>query len=278
MKVSNIKWAFGVVLFSMLTSCLKNNEYYTDFKAGGASVQLPLAARNRNKLVTFAFDASAGTVNIPVYVNVASPEKPTSPVTIKLGLDTAALNQYNTDNDAAFDVLPDSVYTTNGFDRTVQAGQRMDSMIVTIDLSKVDLSHQYVLPVTIAQSSLPIEQWSHLLLNVAVKNQYDGNYHSNGVFHHPVNGDRAIDEDKKLETAGPSSVLASLGDLGGSGYQMILTVNADNTVTITPAGATPNVDQHWGPNFYDPETKSFHLNYSYNTAAPRIVEEVITLK
>ena len=56
---------------------------------------------------------------------------------------------------------------------------------------------------------------------------------------------------------------------------MILTVNADNSVTITPSGVTPNIDQSYGPNYYDPATKTFHLWYSYNTAAPRIVEETL---
>jgi AraC-like DNA-binding protein len=60
-------------------------------------------------------------------------------------------------------------------------------------------------------------------------------------------------------------------------YQMILTVDpVTNNVTITPAGVTPNVDQHWGLNYYDPATKSYHLHYSYNTAAPRMIEETIT--
>jgi len=118
--------------------------------------------------------------------------------------------------------------------------------------------------------------WSVVAL--VVKNKYDGEYHSAGVFHHPTAGDRAIDEDKDLVTAGPTSVRAKLGDLGGSDYYMILTVNPDNSVTITPSGVTPNVDQSWGPNFYDPVGKAFHLFYSYNVAAPRKIEETITLK
>lgn len=116
------------------------------------------------------------------------------------------------------------------------------------------------------------------VVEVSVKNQYDGDYQAKGTFHHPVNGPRAIDEPKALTTTGPSSVLANLGDLGSSNYKMILTVGADNKVTITPAGITPNIDQTWGDNYYDPADQSFHLHYSYNTAAPRIIEEVIKRK
>jgi len=109
-------------------------------------------------------------------------------------------------------------------------------------------------------------------------NAYAGNYQATGVFHHPANGDRSVNEAKVLARITDEIVQCNLGDLGSSGYFMQLKVNPDLTVTITPAGATPNIDQHWGPNYYDPATKSFHLFYSYNTSAPRIVEETITLK
>lgn len=109
-------------------------------------------------------------------------------------------------------------------------------------------------------------------------NAYAGNYQATGVFHHPANGDRNINEAKVLTRITDEIVQCNLGDLGSSGYLMQLKVNADLTVSITPAGATPNIDQHWGPSYYDPATKSFHLFYSYNTSAPRKVEETITLK
>jgi hypothetical protein len=109
-------------------------------------------------------------------------------------------------------------------------------------------------------------------------NAYAGKYQAKGIFHHPANGDRSINEAKVLDRITDEIVQCNLGDLGSSGYFMQLKVNADLTVTITPAGATPNIDQHWGPNYYDPATKSFHLFYSYNTSAPRKVEETITLQ
>jgi hypothetical protein len=118
----------------------------------------------------------------------------------------------------------------------------------------------------------------NVLVQVNVKNAWDGMYSAKGVFHHPTGGDREIDRNKYLQTTGANTVVTELGDLGPQGYQMILTINQDNTVTVTPAGATPNVDQHWGPNFYDPIKKQFHLHYSYNTSAPRIVEETLTFK
>lgn len=109
-------------------------------------------------------------------------------------------------------------------------------------------------------------------------NPYSGTYQAKGVFHHPTSGDRNYDQEKVFARITDEIVQCNLGDLGSSGYFMQLKVNADMSVTITPAGQTPNIDQSWGPNYYDPKTKTFHLFYSYNKAEPRKVEETIVLK
>ena len=109
-------------------------------------------------------------------------------------------------------------------------------------------------------------------------NPYAGTYQAIGVLHHPVKGDRSINEAKTLTRITDEIVKCNLGDLGSTGLTMTLKVNADYTVTIAPTGSTPDIDQHWGSNFYDPATKSFHLFYSYNITAPRKIEETITLQ
>ncbi len=159
-----------------MSSCLKNGAYYTDFAAAAASVDLPLAATNNNGVVTFSFDATVTTTSIPVYVDVASPSIPNKANTATLSLDTAYLNQYNANNGTSYVLLPDSVYTTSGWNLTIPAGKRLDSMNVTFDFTKLDLSTAYILPITISQASLPIEQYNHLLLSVVLKNKYDGTY------------------------------------------------------------------------------------------------------
>src|SRR5579871_6896036 len=129
-----------------------------------------------NGVVTFSFDATVTTTSIPVYVDVASPSIPNKANTATLSLDTAYLNQYNANNGTSYVLLPDSVYTTSGWNLTIPAGKRLDSMNVTFDFTKLDLSTAYILPITISQASLPIEQYNHLLLSVVLKNKYDGTY------------------------------------------------------------------------------------------------------
>ena len=173
---NNLLKVAGLVLIVSLSSCLKNGNYYTDFSAVNGSVDLPLAAANSNGVITFAYDATVTTTSIPVYVNLASPGTLGKAVTATLALDTAFLNQYNAANSTAFVVMPDSIFSVTSWNRTIPAGKRLDSMVVTFNFAKMDLSQPYVFPVTIASSSEPIEQWNHLLLNVAVKNKYDGKY------------------------------------------------------------------------------------------------------
>lgn len=206
--------------------------------------------------------------------------------------DPAVLSVYNSHLEPAdrFDLLPANSFTADasnpksGSDYTVSfaAGEFSKWMKITVPNATIlDPNAKYglgFLVTSIDQTGKISKILDSVVVAVGVKNQWDGDYRAKGVFHHPVNGPRDIDENKTLATYSPNSVIANLGDLGSSGYQMILTINADNTVTIAPAGATPNIDQSWGDNYYDPATQSFHLHYSYNTAAPRIVEEVITRK
>ena len=107
-------------------------------------------------------------------------------------------------------------------------------------------------------------------------NPYVGNYHSVGTFTHPTTGVRSIDRDKILKRIDDVTSELELGDMGPTNYRMKLKVNADNSVSLTPSGVTPDIDQSSGLNYYDPATKSFHLNYAFNIAAPRIIGEVIT--
>lgn len=108
-------------------------------------------------------------------------------------------------------------------------------------------------------------------------NPYVGNYHSVGYFTHPTpESSRTIDRDKVLKRIDDQTCELECADLAESNYFMRLKVNPDNSVTLTPAGVTPNIDQSYGENYYDPATKTFYLHYAYNVAAPRITDEVIS--
>ena len=200
--------AFFVLVLS-LSSCLKNGNYFADFAAAAGSVDLPLAASNNNGVEAFSFDVTVTSTVLPIYANVASPSLPTKATTVVLALDTAYLTTYNTANNTNYELLPDSVYKISSLNMTIPAGKRLDSVNVSYDFTKLNLTHSYVLPITIASSSLPIEQWNHLLYYVSVKNKYDGKYLITGtmVDYYNSNLTGNYPWTAYLVTTGPNSVV-----------------------------------------------------------------------
>jgi hypothetical protein len=168
------KIALGLALsmtMASLSSCLKNGKYYTDFGSIQASVDLPLAAANVNGIVEFDYDSTTVTASIPVYVNVASVSTLNKAVPATLAIDSVYLAQYNADNSTNYKLLPAAAYKVSNYNLNIPANQRLDSALVTFDFTKVniaDTANLYVLPFTISSSSLPIEQWNHLLLHPVV--------------------------------------------------------------------------------------------------------------
>lgn len=299
MQIKNKAKVFisGVILSGViltLSSCLKNGNYYTDFSSVGASVNLPLAATNLNGVVAFSYNATVTSVTLPVFVDVASPSMPSSATTVTLALDTAFLSSYNTANGTSFSVLPDSVYTTSGWTLTIPAGRRLDSMNVNLNFSKLDLSGAYVLPITISQASVPIEQWKHLLLYISVKNQYDGVYNVTGTFSDAANGaftgyyPQTVD----LVTSGPNSVDITPQLLGFPGYVFntggglsyygsfggrIFFDNSGNVTAVTnvygqPAGNTRSAQlDPGGINKFDSPSNGANLDISYWMIQPSVI-------
>lgn len=204
-----------------------------------------------------------------------------SSVGVKMKVDKAVLDAYNAAHPAdAMVELPASLYTTDPLEFTLGAGEFARGVNIKLDPTKLDLTKKYGLGVSLVDASghKIRDGLGSAVFNIVAKNDWDGRYQATGVFAHPTAGDRAIDRVKDFVTVGPRSVKGELGDLGGSGYFMVLTVNADNSVTIDPSGVTPALKTDYQPNYYDPATKTFFLKYSYNTAAPRIVTEQIKLK
>ena len=258
-----------VIVFS-LNSCLKNGKYYTDFAAVGPSVDLPLSAADNLGLETYAFSSTETSASIPFYINLASPKPLGTAVTATLALDTAFFNSFNAANGGIYSILPDSVYTViNGWNRTIPAGQRLDSMYVKIDFTKMDLTQAYILPVTIQSASVPIEQWNHLLVNPSVKNQYDGTYNMVGSALRsgdPVKTGEFAPITMDLQTSGPSSVtfatLQPWADGTGIGIgNPVLTVNSDNSVTITSSGGASNAPGY--NSHYNPDTQTFYISFTW---------------
>ncbi|MGN6194500.1 MAG: DUF1735 domain-containing protein [Ginsengibacter sp.] len=300
----------AAMIFS-LQSCLKNNSFYTDFSKGKPAVELPLAAVHANAPISVSFDVSNTPSLYYAVVNVASVNKPTSPVTATLGLDVDFMNAYNDTMSAQnsdyvpYELLPDSTYSLGSLDVTIAAGHREDSIPIQIFTNKMAPGHNYMLPLTIVKSSLPISNWNHLMLNIGAKNQFDGVYSVTGTFVDLTNPAFSGDYPKtvSLVTQGLSTDAYFDGDLGGFGYVFytgsgysyfgnfdpVFTFDADGNVTAVtnlytdpaPRSRSAQLDTSPGTvNKFDLNTKSLDVSYYFMQAGAirGKIHEIFTYK
>ncbi|MGZ3999829.1 MAG: DUF1735 domain-containing protein, partial [Mucilaginibacter sp.] len=180
--VTAILAATAVLSFS---SCLKDPRYYT-FANVGTLVELPLAAYyGTGNTVPEALPILNTPQTVAVVVNVASPKPLSTPLTVTLAVDQAALDAYNTANGLsgadAYVMPPANSYSIPDFKVTVPANQRQAQLQVQVTSSNLDPAGLYILPLSITDASgQKISNYKTILLNIQAKNQYDGTYSLKG--------------------------------------------------------------------------------------------------
>ena len=270
--------AFGLAVLA--TACVPEGKDMID-GIGSNFVRLPAANEEISLLGVDLAPGDKTTEFLEVIRDVNSSSELNNAVSISLKVDDALITAYNKVHGTTFIALPTSLYKLSETDVKMAAGDFSKNVAITFDPTKLDASKSYALGLTVANAgNYKIRNGlGSALFQIIAKNKWHGKYKAVGVFTHPTAGPRDIDRLKDVVTLTPNSVSTELGDLGGNGFTMTLTVNADNSVTVTPTGGTPApINQSYSKNYYDPATKSFYLHYSYNVAAPRIVKEVLILK
>lgn len=259
----------------LLNSCLKDDaDYWKDDVAGKvyATVLTPALQSKGLKPIP-------DSVEFEFMINIATDELPANAITVTMMVDPAAVTNYNKLTGKAYKAYP-SVRVVNPV-VTIAAGTR--TAIIKAKLwgaDQLNACDNYVAAISIKSTDdasiiIPSNMKSYLL-SCPISNPYEGDYHSTGVFSHPTAGDRPIDEDKVLATVDCKSVSTTVGDLGG--YEVIFTVNEDNSVTVHGAGlgASQPIVQGSGKNEYDPATKTFYVNYYYvGSGGNRVMTETL---
>jgi hypothetical protein len=113
---------------------------------------------------------------------------------------------------------------------------------------------------------------------IAVANIYAGFYQCVGVFHHPTAGDRPINEEKYLTPLTAYSCRVNAGDLGASGYSVVITVDpATNDVSFSGGVPTDMFASEGQRSYYDPDNGHFYLHYYYvGGTGNRVMDEEYT--
>jgi Domain of unknown function (DUF4361)/Domain of unknown function (DUF1735) len=259
----------------LLNSCLKDNADYWKADVAGKMYATVL----NPSLQSLALKPTTDTVTFSFMLNIASDQLPTSDVTITVAADPAAVTAFNTRTGKSYLSFPTFEVLTPTV--TIAAGTRTAMINGRLwGADKLNACDNFIAAISIisvSDANIPIaSNMKSYLLSLPISNPYEGSYHSTGVFHHPLNGDRVINEDKILKTVDCKSVSTTVGDLATG--EVIFTVNLDNSVTISGAGislAQPSI-QGPGTNTYNPLTHTFTVDYYYvGSGGNRSMQETI---
>jgi hypothetical protein len=137
-----------------LSSCLKDSPA-VDFTTVGTIIEiLPV---NGGGLESFStaelnFSSKEESVSADIVLNIASPSPLKKNLTITMSVNDALRVTYNSKNDDQYEAMPDSVYSFPISSATIAAGQRLDTLKVYFNPSKIDTTKNYMLPISITDA------------------------------------------------------------------------------------------------------------------------------
>jgi hypothetical protein len=267
-KFSSLLSAF-LVLMLFGTGCLKDELYedqisQTQINKDDKIIEVmgPIIG-SRAQVLEFSTEDT--TLNLAT-VRLAAIEPASEDIKVTLALDTAVIAEYNTRANESFTPLPATGFQVPTFEVTIPKGQREAVLPATIlDPSFLE-SGSYALGVKVVSVSNPgykiSGNYGKQVISLVVKNQYDAQYDVDIDLTHPTASGNYPDE-SHFSTVNPTTVEAPLGiaNLFAASSVVYITVNADNTLSITSNAVTINM---LGPNFYDPASQTFHFDYGWS--------------
>jgi hypothetical protein len=225
-KIFYIKTVLSLMSIALLSSCLRDTQYNVDFSKTTPLVELPGAANvsgNAGPFESASFKISGTATPYNVPVNIAAPKALGSATTVKLSVDQAALDAYNTANSTSYTLLPAADYSST-LSVTIPAGKNLGNVVINLNTSLIDPSQSYVLPLTITSGGgIQISNYKTILFNFAVKNIYDGEYTVTGTMNDSAVaadvGNYPFDID--LVTAGANSNYMFDTHFGGPAHEIV---------------------------------------------------------
>jgi hypothetical protein len=223
-----MKRYYGLILFFAVTglaSCLKQNpaldpkqtnnilEIYNEVPTpttSDATAVYPLYVES--------FDLKPA-IEYKIRVSYSGADVAPEDITVNMGLNAQAINDYNDENGTTYSLIPATVYTVDSWTVIIPKGQRIGTMTFTLKTNQFDLSKSYALPLTILSASMGniSKNFGTVLFGLVAKNKYDGAYKLKGTFLRTdvpaYTGPFAIEAE--MHTTGPNSVAMYIPDFGG---------------------------------------------------------------
>ncbi len=232
MRLTNFSFLF-LLLTVVVVSCVKKDDYYkkdTTESSRKTVVQITGAA----DLIQYSRDVKPTNdtfilIDLRRYPNTEA--ELNQPLTVKLQLNSALIDAYNTANGTALIELPAGSYTflDDISNITFQAGEAIKEIRISVTQSLLDLSQSYALGISLIDAGTGVinTTLSNALYSIGVKNPYEAYYTTSGFFFHP-SAPRALSDVKYIYTVSGTRSLAPLADLYGAGYYFWFDVDPSN--------------------------------------------------
>jgi hypothetical protein len=294
MKQSKIVlFLLSVSMFS-LVSCLKESRMNIDADRSIDIVEFANTESNRAGATSVypGFYKDLGVLNtgesatFNVNVSYSGASEAPEDITVEIGLDTAALSLYNSQNGTSYVAPPSDVAAVPG-SVVIKKGSRIAQTQITINnTSNFDYNVAYALPLKISSATKGTisSNFGKAIYSFGVRNAYDGHYSMKGYSLRggdPVKtGNFSNPDGLNLVTVGKNIVqfedLQVWADLTGVGVgNPVITVNADNTLTLSSEGGIYNAPGY--NSRYEPDTKTFYLSFSWGAGpAARLATDTLT--
>jgi hypothetical protein len=288
----------GAVFF--MSSCLEDKGYLDIYN--GENKDIPVVSFGQADFGQAVRSVAVVDNLQPVSVNV-NVARANSDVTANVSIDMDVLNAWNAAHIAAedYELLPDSTYNIVSSSINIPKGQMDAQYTIQVISTKIDLNHQYALPLRITSATEGYTIASNLsttMLAVGVKNDYDG------IYEVLVTGSEPgiVSTITRNSATGPDLTLGGNYNAGieipvitkskysnnfqptwkdGSAVGGIdgtfLTVDPSDNSVVVKSAANPVLKNTPGePNYYDPETRTFYLSFDWGVAPnTRIVKFAI---
>ncbi len=290
----------------ILNSCLKDNVGvdWTSALKGKMYAEIEINGGYQ----ALALQPVPDTVTFKFLVNIATDQPPTQDIQVTLAVDTATMNAYDTLKSANYKLYPYIKIVDNPV--TIKAGSR--NAYVHVQVWHADLLNacdNFMAPIIITAATNGVVPAAPLnmggcLMALPIANPYAGDYHCVGYRLHPSLGVLPVDKTETMSTINCSTVVVSgFGDypynvqiavtgntitvLGTTCYKVNITIIDPSTgspvasgqgqfATFTGSATSVPIPLTNDVNYYNPVTKTFVLNGWYNSAANRIMYEVLT--
>ncbi len=288
-----------------LNSCLKDNvgEDWTSSLKGKMYAEVWQAGFRAMSL-----NPVPDSVDFKFLINIATDAVPTTDITVTIGVDTAAVTRYNALKGTNYKTYPFiDIPATN---IVIKAGTRNAYAHVKVwNANTLNPCDNFMAPIAIVAADNGVVVTDALnqgarLMGLPIVNPWAGDYQCVGYRQHPTLGFFDVDQVETLSTINCSTVKKS--GFGDYPYDVIIQISqttmnvlgvACNKCTLTIIDPSTGVEVSSGQgqyatftgtathnpippsadvNYYNPVTKQFVLNAWYNSAANRIMYEILT--